>query len=75
MLKYPLLINLVMGIVGRLELRKLNTASKDPRKAQEKTLRRMLELSKDTVYGREHHFAEILDCKTPFQHRKRLFWF
>ena len=64
MLKYPLLINLVMGLVGRNELRKLNAASKDPRKAQEKTLRTMLELSKDTVYGREHHFAEILDCKT-----------
>lgn len=62
--KYPFLINLVMGIVGRIELRKLNTASRDPRKTQEKTLRRMLQLSKDTVYGREHHFAEILDCKT-----------
>ena len=64
MLRYPLLINLVMGIVGKLELRKLNAASKDPRKAQEQTLRNMLTLSKDTVYGREHHFAEILDCKT-----------
>ncbi len=64
MLKYPLLINFVMGLVGRIELRKLNAASRDPRKSQEKTLRRMLELSKDTVYGREHHFAEILDCKT-----------
>lgn len=62
--KYPFLINLVMGIVGRIELRKLNAASRDPRKTQEKTLRRMLQLSKDTVYGREHHFAEILDCKT-----------
>ena len=64
MLKYPFLINAVMGIVGRIELRKLNAASRDPRKAQEKTLRKMLEISKDTVYGREHHFAEILDCKT-----------
>lgn len=64
MLKYPLLVNLVMGLVGKIELHKLNAASKDPRKAQEKTLRRMLEISKDTVYGREHHFAEILDCKT-----------
>ena len=64
MLKYPLLVNMVMGLVGKIELRKLNIASKDPRKSQEKTLRNMLELSKDTVYGREHHFAEILDCKT-----------
>lgn len=64
MLKYPFLINVIMGLVGRIEFRKLNRASRDPRKAQEQTLRRMLELSKDTVYGREHHFAEILDCKT-----------
>ena len=52
MLKYPLLVNMVMGLVGKIELRKLNIASKDPRKSQEKTLRNMLELSKDTVYGR-----------------------
>ena len=67
MLKYPLLINLVMGIVGRIELIRLNIASRNPRKAQEKTLRKMLYLSKDTVYGREHHFAEILDAKTDIE--------
>ena len=64
MLKFPFLINAVMGLVGRIELYRLNAASRDPRKAQEQTLRQMLTLSKDTIYGREHHFAEILDCKT-----------
>ena len=54
MLKYPLLINAVMGLVGRIELRKLNSASRDPRKAQEKTLRRMLEISKDTADSCRH---------------------
>ena len=32
MLKYPFLINLVMGIVGKIELQKLNKATKSPRK-------------------------------------------
>lgn len=53
-----------LGIVGRKALSELNKASVNAEKAQEKTLRAILETSKDTVFGREHHFDEILRAKT-----------
>ncbi|QQO08029.1 GH3 auxin-responsive promoter family protein [Breznakiella homolactica] len=54
-----------LGFVGRKAMKELNRESRDGRNAQEKTLRRMLTVSKDTVYGREHHFEEILKAETP----------
>ena len=59
------LIRLGLNIVGRLGLREMTKASKDGKKALSETLRRILTTSKDTVYGREHHFEEILKAATP----------
>ena len=42
---------------------KLKSVSRNPRRASEQTLRGILNYAKDTVYGREHHFAEILAAK------------
>ena len=60
----PIIPNLLLSIAGGVELAKLVQASFRPRKAQERTLRRILKYAKDTVYGREHYFAEILEAKT-----------
>jgi len=59
-LKTPTLINALLGMAGGMYFRQLKRASKNPRKSQEKTLRGILTLAKDTVYGREHDFAYIL---------------
>ncbi|MGN1212363.1 MAG: GH3 auxin-responsive promoter family protein [Candidatus Cryptobacteroides sp.] len=45
----------------------LNRASRNPEKASAKTLRKILFLAKDTVYGKEHHFAAILKARKPEQ--------
>lgn len=42
---------------------KLKSVSRNPRRASEQTLRGILNYAKDTVYGREHHFADILAAK------------
>ena len=56
-------VNTALGIAGGLNYLKLKKASRNPRKSSEKTLRSILEYAKDTVYGKEHHFAEILKAK------------
>ncbi|MDR2842953.1 MAG: GH3 auxin-responsive promoter family protein [Spirochaetaceae bacterium] len=58
-------IKLGLTIVGLKEMRVLNKASKSGIIAQEKTLRNMLEESKNTVFGKEHNFSSILKAKTP----------
>lgn len=60
-----LVANFLLGTAGGLQYLSLKKASKDPRKTSEKTLRGILEYAKDTVYGREHHFDEILKAQTP----------
>ena len=55
--------NLLLGMAGGIQYYALVKASKDPRKSSEKTLREILSYAKDTVYGREHHFDEILQAK------------
>ncbi len=55
--------NFLLTIAGEVELRKLNMVSRHPRCTQENTLRRILNYAKDTVYGKEHHFADILKAK------------
>jgi hypothetical protein len=59
------LINLAVTIVGKKGLREMTKASRNGKKAQSDTLRRTLTAAKDTVYGKEHHFDEILAAQTP----------
>jgi hypothetical protein len=57
------LIRLALTIVGKKGLAELKKYSKDAKKAQEQVLRELLNVSKDTVYGKEHHFSDILEAK------------
>ena len=59
-LKYPFVPNFLLGVAGGLNYMIFRNAARHPRKQQEKTLRSILEFAKDTEYGREHHFADIL---------------
>lgn len=59
-----LFINTVLRLAGRIEMHKLRKASRFPRIAQMNTLRAILEEAKDSVYGKEHHFSEILQAKS-----------
>jgi hypothetical protein len=54
------LIRLALTIVGKKGLGELKRASKNAEKSQEQVLRSLLEYAKDTVYGKEHHFDDIL---------------
>jgi len=58
------LIRLALTIVGKKLLKEMTRASKDGKKASADCLRRILTTSKDTVYGKEHHFDEILAAAT-----------
>ena len=58
-------IKFALTMVGKKIIREMNKASKDGKKAQSDVLRRILTASKDTVYGKEHHFDEILAAQTP----------
>lgn len=62
-LKYPFVVNFLLGIAGGLNYLSFKRAARNPRKSQEKTLREILEISKDSVYGREHYFEDILKAK------------
>ena len=59
------LIRLALTIVGKKGLREMTRASKDGKKASDGILRQILTTCKDTVYGKEHHFEEILKAATP----------
>ena len=61
-LPYPWLINTTLCLVGGYQRLRLNYWNRNPKYAAEKTLRDILTLSKDTVYGREHHFDRILSA-------------
>jgi hypothetical protein len=58
-------IRFALTIVGKKGIGELKKASKDARAAQERTLRSFLTDAKDTVYGKEHHFEDILAAPTP----------
>jgi hypothetical protein len=58
-------IRFALTLVGKKGIGELKKASKDALKAQEKTLRSFLTVSKDTVYGKEHHFEDILKASSP----------
>ncbi|MBR0310642.1 MAG: GH3 auxin-responsive promoter family protein [Paludibacteraceae bacterium] len=55
--------NFLLGMAGGIQYLKLKSVSRNPRRTSEQTLRGILNYAKDTVYGREHHFAEILSAK------------
>lgn len=57
--------NFLLGLAGGIQYLKLKSASKDPRKSAEKTLRGILEYAKDSDFGKEHGFASVLEAKTP----------
>lgn len=62
--KCPFVPNFLLGCAGGIQFLALKRAAKNPRKSQEKTLRSILTYARDTEYGKEHHFAEILEAKT-----------
>lgn len=63
-LRFPLVIDTMLWIAGGWQAHRLKNSSLDPRYSAERTLRDILGISKDTVYGKEHHFAEILAATT-----------
>ena len=52
--------NLAMRLIALPVRLSLIYASKHPKQSSEKTLRNILKVSANTVYGREHHFSKIL---------------
>ena len=63
-LPYPWLINAMLMLVGGSQTIRLRFWSRKPRHVAEKTLRDILTISRNTVYGREHHFDRILSATT-----------
>ena len=61
-LPYPWLINMALWLVGGSQRLRLNYWSRHPKHAAERTLRDILTISRDTVYGKEHHFDRILSA-------------
>ena len=61
-LPYPWLINTALCLVGGSQRLRLNYWSRHPKQAAEKTLRDILAISRDTVYGKEHRFDVILSA-------------
>jgi hypothetical protein len=59
-LPYPWLINTALCLVGGSQRLRLNYWCRHPKQAAEQTLRDILTISRDTVYGKEHHFDRIL---------------
>lgn len=59
-LHYPILTNFLLMVAGGIQSIRLRLASRRPRLASENTLRDILKISKDTDYGREHHFDRII---------------
>ncbi len=60
----PIVPNLLLGLAGGVEYLKVKYYSRNPKKVQVKTLRSILDYAKDSVYGKEHGFAEILKAGT-----------
>ncbi len=60
----PFVPDFLLGMAGGIQYLKLKRASQNPQKQSEHTLRAILEYAKDTEYGKEHHFSEILGAKS-----------
>ena len=61
-LPFPWLINTALLLVGGSQRLRLNYWSKHPKHAAAQTLRNILAISRDTVYGKEHRFDVILSA-------------
>ena len=61
-LPYPWLINTALCLVGGSQRLRLNYWSRHPKDAAAQTLRDILAISRDTVYGKEHRFDVILSA-------------
>lgn len=61
--KPNLKVNFLLGLVGKIQVGKLNKAAKNVGKAQAQTLRAILDYAKDSEYGKLHNFAQILSAK------------
>ena len=70
-LKRMLVANALLGMAGGIQYRQLVKADKNPRKSSENTLRSILTYAKDTVYGKEHDFAYILEAQDDNELYKR----
>lgn len=53
-----------LTVGGFIQKKKLDNAAKNCAKTEEETLRSLLEYAKDSVWGKEHHFDEILKAKS-----------
>ena len=62
--KNMLVANFLLSCAGSIQLVKLNKASRNPQDAAAHTLRNIINYAKDSVYGKEHNFAQILEAKT-----------
>lgn len=60
----PIIPNILLRIAGGLQWIRLQMASLSPRDSQARTLRKILNLAKDSDFGREHKFREILAAKS-----------
>ena len=61
------LINLGLAIMSPPGRMSLARASRNPEKASARTLRKILNLAKNTAYGKEHHFGAIVKARKPEQ--------
>ena len=64
-------ISFVMGTIGKILMKGVNKAAKNCAKAEEKTLREILNYAKDSQWGKSHNFAYILEAKTADELYKR----
>ncbi|MCQ2143498.1 MAG: GH3 auxin-responsive promoter family protein [Bacteroidales bacterium] len=55
--------NILLGTAGGYNDLRLRHSLRNPRRSGAKALRSILSAAKDTVYGREHDFAHILEAK------------
>ncbi len=55
---------LLLSIAGKIQKNKLDKAARNVCRAEERTLRGILEYAKDTEWGKSHNYAEILTAKT-----------
>lgn len=62
-LKKNFKVNFLMNVAGGIQVSKLNKAAKNCEKAQEATLRAIIDYAKDTEWGKTHNYAEILKAK------------
>lgn len=57
----PWFVNQAIKLIGGYQMRRLRLASINPKFTCAQTLRSILTYAKNTEYGKEHHFAQILE--------------